>query len=306
MSNIFNQPKALGKLVFDTYFANIETFEAILPEDIAGISTYEIKSETVESKPDDLWRIEILVGDATNVNLLKESLQELAHKSNLYIANDISFEPIEEKDWVAEYQSQIKPLIIDKFFITNQSLINTCPKHLVPICIESSRAFGTGEHETTTGCMQAMALLQQEEIGSIFDLGTGTGILSFAAEKIWPKAEIAACDIDEVSVMVANNNKQFNNSAITFFQNYPDDLNLPTNFTNKFDLIVSNILAGPLIELASTIKSLSKNGSHVVLSGFLDYQTESVKLKYQELGMEMYKQISMNKWVTMMLKVKTN
>ena len=147
-----------------------------------------------------------------------------------------------------------------------------------------------------------MEELEDSEFYNIFDIGTGSGILSFAAAKLWPSAHILACDIEEVSIKVAKDNQSFNNSNIEFYQNNISALDIPKNWNNPFDLIVSNILATPLISMKNTIKSLCHNNTKVILSGFLDYQQQEIENHYKDVGFEIEKVFSENKWVTLVLK----
>lgn len=91
---------------------------------------------------------------------------------------------------MVEYQKQLKPIIINRFFIGSKFYKNDCPDKKIPIYIEASREFGTGEHATTSGCIEAMEFLHNFHFENIFDIGTGTGILCFAAERTWPSAKI--------------------------------------------------------------------------------------------------------------------
>jgi ribosomal protein L11 methyltransferase len=149
--------------------------------------------------------------------------------------------------------------------------------------------------------MEAMELLENNNFVNIFDISTGSGILSFAGEKIWPQANILACDIEEISVEMAKNNLHVNNSKVYFYQNSKDDLKIPNQWNQKFDLIVSNILKQPLISMASEFKSLAHNGTKVILSGFLDYQQEEVVSAYNSAGFVVETVLCKNKWVSLTL-----
>ena len=164
----------------------------------------------------------------SQIYLISEELQNYAAKNKLNIISNISVEAIEDKDWIKEYQEQLEPLEIGRFFITSSLRKQACPKNKTPIYIEASRAFGTGDHATTSLCIKAMEELNSE-FRNIFDIGTGSGILSFAAARLWPSAQILACDIEEVSIKVAKDNQSFNNSNIEFYQNNSTSLNIPKN-----------------------------------------------------------------------------
>src|ERR1700677_1101986 len=153
--------------------------------------------------------------------------------------------------------------------------MNQRPDNMIPVIMESSRAFGTGEHNTTKGCVEAMEAISDMNITSVMDVGTGTGILAIAASKIWPSAEVIGSDIDEVAVKVAEEHAKINNADIEL--KVADGI---PSYSGKVDLIVSNILKEPLIELVGKFhEALSERGV-VILSGFLDYQSDEVLEAY--------------------------
>lgn len=269
-------------------------------DSILGISSHEVVSDTIDSLPHDVWQMDILSSQAISLKDLHAELTEYSTRHNIKFIG-LKIRPVEQQDWVAAYQANVKPLLIDRFIITTKGSNYELMDNKIPIYIEASRAFGTGDHATTSLCIKAISQLENINIRKIFDIGTGSGILSFAAEKIWPEAQILACDIDEISVKIANDNKSVNNSAVIFYQNTEEDLCIPLKWQGKFDLIISNILARPLIHLAPTIRSLSHTKSYIILSGFLDYQTEEVIDAYQAQGFEVYNTLQEDKWMCVVL-----
>lgn len=297
MENMFKQYNKLIKIIFDTNYKNISKFEEILPEDILGTSSYEMESDSIESKPDDIWRIEIFVGDDFDIENIVAILENYSRHADLKIIGTIKKEIIQEKDWVTEYQKNQTPIIIGNFFISNKNRINECSEQNIPICIEASRAFGTGEHETTSGCIIAMESKKELAINSAIDVGTGTGILAFAAEKLWKSAKIYGCDIDKVSINVAKFNAKYNQSNVTFFQN-DEQIILPDGAPKSFDLIVSNILVLPLINLVPFFKSISNQNTIMILSGFLKNQSNLIKDKYEQEGFVFDSETHYDNWST--------
>jgi ribosomal protein L11 methyltransferase len=297
MNKPFSQPKITYKICFNRNYQYIELFEKFSPDDVLGISTYELESSTVDSKPGDIWAYEVFVGEKPKLTKLQKNLLIFASENNLKINSAVTFEIIEDKDWIKAYQEQLQPIEIGRFFVTSSLRKKLCPKDKTPIYIEASRAFGTGDHSTTSLCIRAMEDLDGQNVANIFDIGTASGILSFAAEKLWPKANILACDIEETSITVAKDNQSFNNSTIEFYQNSETDLNIPLQWDKPFDLIVSNILSTPLIAMRNSIKSLCHKNTKVILSGFLDYQQKDIEEHYINSGFAIDKIYSENKWV---------
>jgi len=245
MNNPFSQPKLIYKLCFILKYKDIEVFEKFFPEDVLGICTSEVESSTIDSQDNDLWSMEILTEGKPEIYSLVDTLKIYAKTQGLLFYSEVTLQQVEDKDWVAEYQKQLKPIAIGRFFITSSAISEKCPKDKVPIYIEASRAFGTGDHATTSLCIDAMNSFKDQKINTVFDIGTGSGILSFVAEKIWPNAKILACDIEEVSIKIAKENRFCNNSNVYFYQSSEQDLSIPKGWDKKFDLIVSNILASP-------------------------------------------------------------
>ena len=306
MDNLFSQPKITYKVYFNTLYKYLESFEKLFPEAILGISTFEVESKTIEAADDDIWYVEAYFAKELHKQSFDKNLQNFSTTNNLEIIVDISFATIEDKDWVAEYQKQLIPIRIGKFFITALHQLDQCPPDCLPIVLQASRAFGTGDHPTTAGCLEAMEELSAFDFKEIYDIGTGSGILSFAAEKIWPRANVLACDIEEIAIEVAEINKQFNNSKVFFYRNSAKDLLIPSIKNKQFDLIISNILAVPLIDLAPLICSLLSKTGRLIISGFLDYQTDEVIDSYVRNRIEVQKIFDKKGWVTILAKVKND
>jgi ribosomal protein L11 methyltransferase len=306
MNNSFSQPKLIYKIFFILKYKDIEVFENFFPEDVLGICTYEVESSTIDSQDNDLWAMEVLVDAPPELSSLVRDLENYAQIHNINFHSEVTLQQVEDKDWVAEYQKQLKPIEIGRFFITSSTMNVKCPKNKIPIYIEASRAFGTGDHATTSLCIDAMNSLKDSPIRTVFDIGTGSGILSFVAEKIWPTAKILACDIEEVSIKIAKDNVVCNNSNAYFYQNSEQDLNIPREWEKKFDLIVSNILASPLISMSKTIRNLAHKNTIVILSGFLDYQVPDVVEAYGISGFSVLNDLEKDRWMILMLQPKSN
>ena len=306
MNNSFSQPKLIYKICFILKYKDIEVFENFFPEDVLGICTYEVESLTIDSQDNDLWAMEVLVDNSPELSSLVRDLENYAQIHNINFHSEVALQQVEDKDWVAEYQKQLKPIEIGRFFITSSTMNVRCTKNKIPIYIKASRAFGTGDHATTSLCIDAMDSLKDYPIRTVFDIGTGSGILSFVAEKIWPTAKILACDIEEVSIKIAKENIICNNSNAYFYQNSEQDLNIPREWEKKFDLIVSNILASPLISMSKTIRNLAHENTIVILSGFLDYQVPDVVEAYGISGFSVLNDLEKDRWMMVMLQPKSN
>ncbi len=302
MTNPFAQSPDTYKIYFKTIFQDAEKFEALYTETCLGTASYEVESETVDSAANDIWCIEVYLDNQPDLEHFKNQLIKYAKDNNLQLLSEVKCKKIEDRDWIQEYQKNLKPIEIGSFFITSSTQAHLCPADKVNLIIEASRAFGTGEHATTSGCIRAIESLAKKNFKHIIDIGTGTGILSFAAKKIWPEAKIYACDIEKVAIDIATESAKVNDAKINFFQNFDNEILNQSNKDIKFDLIISNILAIPLINLADKIKNLSAENAYVILSGFLENQTEDVKAVYINNNFRLISQIINNNWVTVIMK----
>ena len=306
MNNPFSQSKVTYRIDFKADFEHIEIFEQLivdyLGEDVLSVSTEESFSQTIESQPSDIWTIIFYLRVEPNITDINSLLNNFTKHNNIKINNPVSLERVEDCDWVELYQSQLKPIETEKFFISAETHRDLCPEDKIGIYINASRAFGTGDHATTISCVEALTKLSDSKIVNILDLGTGTGILSFVAERIWPSANVFACDIEEVAIEIAQKNGNFNSSNVNFYINSEDNILIDQYIELKFDLIVANILAGPLIMLSKQIKAALNPGGYIILSGFLDYQAEEVTNCFCKSGFKIIDVITKSSWTTITLK----
>jgi ribosomal protein L11 methyltransferase len=159
--------------------------------------------------------------------------------------------------------------------------------------IDAGLAFGTGQHHTTRGCLLALDQLASSgaQFANIADIGSGTGLLAFAARALWPHARVIATDIDPVAVQVAVDNAALNAipvgtapGEVTMI--VADGMAAPDLLARApFDLLIANILAGPLIDLAPAFAAAVQPGAHVILAGLLDNQADSVAAAYRAQGL---------------------
>ena len=301
MINPFRQSKVTYKISFTTYFDNLENFEDIindiLQETVLGISTHEKSSQTIDSQPDDIWEIEVYLSENPNADYIIEALNKAASLASLIIIDAINIEEIEDQDWVSIYQSSLKPLEVGRFFISSKIHQNLCPTDRNAIFVEASRAFGTGDHATTSGCIEALENLIHLKFDNIIDVGTGTGILSFAAKHLWPDARVVACDIEEVAVDIAQDGARTNNLDIEIYQNLDDRILNDKYKQRKFNLIISNILAGPLTQLAKEMRSFASDSAYIILAGFLNTQQEEVQACFESYGFKINSVLHKDSWV---------
>jgi ribosomal protein L11 methyltransferase len=201
-------------------------------------------------------------------------------------------EELGETDWVTMSQSGLQPIRAGRFYVHTPT-VRSVPPGTVPFEIDASLAFGTGQHATTSGCLRALDKLEGDDkrFANIADIGTGTGLLAFAALALWPEARCIATDVDPVAVEVARGNAAINrvklgHGAGELLLAEADGMHSPLLAARApFDLIIANILAGPLIELAPDFASSLAPAGTIVLAGLLDTQAGAVARAYQGQGL---------------------
>jgi len=200
-------------------------------------------------------------------------------------------EKLGEADWVTMSQSGLQPIRAGRFFV-HTPMYRARPPGTVAFEIDAGLAFGTGQHATTSGCLEALDRLEREgrRFENIADIGTGTGLLAFAALALWPSARCIATDVDPIAIDVARDNAAINGVKLghgngELLVAVADGMGSPLlEARAPFDLVIANILAGPLIELAPQFASALAPGGNIVLAGLLDRQADDVAASYEKLG----------------------
>lgn len=201
-------------------------------------------------------------------------------------------EQLGEENWVAKSQSGLEPIRAGRFFVHTPT--HAPDPGAFNFEIDAGLAFGTGQHATTAGCLEALDRLERagKRYSNLADIGTGTGLLAFAALKLWPDARAIATDIDPVSIDVTRDNALINavplgHAAGELLLAVADGMDHPLLTARApFDLLIANILAGPLIELAPAFVNALAPGGTVVLAGLLDTQADAVADAYTSLGLK--------------------
>ena len=235
--------------------------------------------------PDD-WRIHAYFAD-------EPSPGDLAALATLASGANPRVEQLGEDDWVTMSQAGLEPIRAGRFFVHTPTHRDSVPPGTIAYEIDAGLAFGTGHHDTTAGCLAALDRLEVagKTFSNIADIGTGTGLLAFAALALWPAAKAIATDIDPISIDVTLDNARINAVPIG---HAPGELLLAVAdgmdhemlvARAPFDLLIANILAGPLIDLAPSFAASVAPGANVVLAGLLDTQAAAVIAAYEAQGM---------------------
>jgi ribosomal protein L11 methyltransferase len=203
---------------------------------------------------------------------------------------DMNVREVAEHDWLEEWKQNWQPVEVGSFIIAPPwSELRETHDHLV-IRIEPGMAFGTGTHETTRLCLDAIQ--KHFRAGSFLDVGTGTGILAIAAAKLVPEGCIEACDTDEAAIAIARENAELNGiSQINFRVGSVDDT------TASADLVCANLTADVITRMLSTLVGLTCG--KLILSGILETQVEMVQAALHDCGIDEFEIKQDGEWVAL-------
>ena len=211
-----------------------------------------------------------------------------------------------ETDWVAKVRRELAPIEAGRFFVHGSHDADRVPPDRIGLLIEAAMAFGTGHHGTTQGCLRALDRLEAAGVrcARIADIGCGTAVLAMAAAHLWPAAAtVLASDIDAVAVEVATANLAVNGMADRVRCLEAAGFAHPeVAAAAPYDLIVANILMGPLVDLAPEMAAHLAPGGHVVLSGLLVEQAEAVQAAYGAVGLDTVLREVIGDWATLVLR----
>lgn len=204
---------------------------------------------------------------------------------------DMNLRAVADRDWLEEWKQSWQPVEIGRFIIAPPwSDLGDVHERLV-IRIEPGMAFGTGTHETTRLCLDAIQ--KHFAGGSFLDVGTGTGILAIAAGKLFPEAHIEACDTDETAIAIARENAELNGVAIDFWAGPIDES------TASADLVVANLTADVITSIMPALVGVACG--KLILSGILETQIEMVQASFHQHGIDEFEITQDGEWVALIV-----
>ncbi len=272
--------------------------------DIAQLAAMEPPPVLMTIEPDeahpDKWEAHAYFDgkpDKASVALIQSLIPSAARAKPL-------LERLPDEDWVTLSQQGLAPVTAGRFYIHTSANRGHIPAGQTAFQIEASQAFGTGGHETTEGCLWVLDALKHSgaRFDHIVDIGTGTGLLAFAARHLWPRAYVTASDIDPISISVTADNADVNQVPIGQQQGHVA-LCVASGTDHEmiqrrapYDLVIANILAGPLIELAPALTGILREGGTLILAGLLDHQVGAVSAAHRACGMRLAKQRDNGNW----------
>lgn len=271
--------------------------------DVPALSLLDPEPVIVTSEVDedaDIWRIDAYFESKPT----KAAIAVIQHEIPSAAKAKPVLEKMPDEDWVTLSQSGIEPVHAGRFYVHTAENMGVVPDGAYAIRIDAGLAFGTGTHETTAGCLAMLDRLKAsgQNFRHIVDIGTGTGLLAFAALHLWPRAYATASDIDPISIDVTRDNAALN--GVTVGQQIgavalcvaPGTDHEMIQRRAPYDLVIANILAGPLIELAPSIAEIIAPGGTLVLAGLLDRQQETVASAYRRQGFRLAQSAPNGDW----------
>lgn len=267
-------------------------------DETIGLAGFEL----AEDRPDE-WRLDVYLPRRPNQTDRRAIDRLFAGRPPRFKA-----ERLPDADWVTESQKGVEPIRAGRFHVRT-------PEHpadpgAVDLVIPASQAFGTGQHATTAGCLVMLERMRREGlvVRNLADIGTGTGLLAFAALRLWPRALATASDIDPVCAGVVEDNARANGVPLgagrgAVLMTVADGMAAPVlQARAPYDLLVANILARPLIELAPAFARAVMPGGSVLLAGLLASQEAEVRRAYRRAGFRLARRLVNGDWSILWLR----
>ena len=290
----------------DLWRATVTTSGFAMPEvpeevedEALSVSLFEIEDE-VNVEPIG-WRIDLVLRTAPDATDLAARLAPALDRASARLV-DIAVVRVRPDEWARAAELRLPPVQAGRFVVHGSHARDEVPTDAVAIEIDAGLAFGSGEHATTRSCLLAIdRLARRRRFVRVLDVGCGSGVLAIAAAKAWP-AEVLGIDNDPIAVRIARANADLNGVGsrvrTVLAEGYAHAL---VRRRRPFDLILANILADPLIELAPALRASLAPGGHAVLSGLLDRQAEAVVAAHRRQGLRLVGWAQEGPWMALVL-----
>jgi len=251
-------------------------------------------------RSDGRWDITLHFAEAPDQTSIRELVAIAAGGE---VARDIKFDTVEARDWVKAALEELVPVRAGRFMVHGHHDRSKVPPNKLGLEIEAALAFGTGHHGTTRGCLLLLdSVLKAYRPRRVLDLGTGTGVLAIAAAKAL-HGPVLASDIDPLSVRVARDNGRLNGAGNRVQAIHASGFSAPQFGQHRpFDLVLANILANPLRQMATPMARHLAPSALVILSGLLPYQANSVIAAYRARGLVLLRHLQIEGWSSLLMR----
>lgn len=269
--------------------AVVQAYEALFEESALAVSVFETKDISY-------WTLSVLCDQEPDLERIQQELKSV-EKQTHSTALSLDIQPVPHKNWLKEVERQFPPRTIGCFYLYGEHIKSPVPADKIGIQIQAATAFGSGEHATTQGCLQALqSLVKKPE--TALDLGCGSGILAIACAKLY-QIPTDAVDNDPESVRMTKYNAR-QNDVEKYLSVWESDGY--SRVVKTYDLILCNIFARPLMEMAGSLAAHLKAGGVAILSGFLKKQVPAVAQAHQKQGLIVEKHICVTDWSTLVIR----
>ena len=256
-----------------------------------------VTTETVEDDV-ETWRLDAFTDEAPDADLIA-AIRALAPSA---AGTPPEIEQLTDQDWVTLSQAGLEPIREGRFIVHTEAHKVTPAPHERAFLINASQAFGTGHHGTTAGCLAMLDRMSGQSVANAIDLGTGTGLLAFAARHLWPDAKVMATDIDPIAIDVARENAVLNGVERIDYVVADGAQSPEIEAAGPFDLIIANILAGPLVAMAGEVAAIASPSATIILAGLLSTQADKVKAAYRGVGCSVEERDERGDWTILRLR----
>ncbi|MDR3516291.1 MAG: 50S ribosomal protein L11 methyltransferase [Azospirillaceae bacterium] len=273
----------------------VAAFTEAIGDGAAAVSTFEL------DEGGD-WLLEATFRTEPNRGVL-ESRAAVVAKALGLIEPQLAIEALPPIDWLSHSYQSFPPIRAGRYFIYGSHHEGGHPAGSIGLLIDAATAFGTGEHETTKGCLLAIdRLTRGPRPRRVLDMGCGSGILALAMAKSW-RIPVVAVDLDEESVRVARHNARVNALTPWLTIGGGDGYRAAVVARGSpYDIITANILARPLARMAPALRHHLRRGGRAILSGLLARQERHVLAAHQAQGLSLESRIAIGEWRTLVLR----
>jgi ribosomal protein L11 methyltransferase len=294
--NVFAQPGQLWELEFLASQDMVPLLEEAFGDLAQSVAMFEVDADRKQ------WRTCFYtLQEPEQADLVARlALVETLTGSHLALP---TVQRVKTTDWVQATRQAFPPFSVGPFYIHGSHVETPPPPGSTPLLIDANAAFGTGEHATTQGCLLALeAICRQRVPRNALDMGCGSAILAMALGKRW-HVPVLGVEIDAVSVRVARENVALNRVRREVQVVLGNGYAAPeVAARGPFDLVVANILARPLMQMAPQLARHLAPGGDVVLSGLLSWQEPMVLAAHRQQGMRLVKRWQIKGWSALWLK----
>lgn len=255
---------------------------------------------TTEEVEDDVehWRLDAYVEDEPDAAMLA-AIRALVPSA---AAVEPMVEALTSEDWVTLSQQGLEPIREGRFVVHTSAHAVTVAEGERALLIDAGQAFGTGHHATTSGCLLMLDGMAERSFANLIDVGTGTGLLAFAAQHLWPGARIVATDIDPAAIEVTRENAVANGVEGVELVVADGALSDAITAGAPYDLVIANILAGPLVSMAPELAAIADADAVIVLAGLLETQRPQVVAAFEGCGCALEAMDRRGDWTILRLK----